>query len=120
MVVQAVRVPEVKLAGKWKLDGDGAAGVGRPQVTWNGGLREADRPCWYDDIYDFGGDGSFLNVLVMILGRVWQGGADLRHPLHHTIAVRMVYTYDEDAGALTVLGKGAYVALPKAVNGQEL
>ena len=119
-----VRVPEVKLAGKWKLDGDGAAGVGPTagSMEWWASV-EADRPCWYDDIYDFGGDGSFLNVHGDDTWvEVWQGGADsCAAPVApHDSSADAVYTYDEDAGTLTVLGKGAYVALPKAVNGQEL
>ncbi len=119
-----VRVPEVKLAGKWKLDGDGAAGVGPTagSTEWWASV-EADRPCWYDDIYDFGGDGSFLNVHGdETFVEVWQGGADAcAAPVApHDSSADAVYTYDEDAGTLTVLGKGAYVALPKAVNGQEL
>jgi len=119
-----VRVPEVKLAGKWKLDGDGAAGVGPTagSTEWWASV-EADRPCWYDDIYDFGGDGSFLNVHGdETFVEVWQGGADsCAAPVApHDSSADAVYTYDEDAGTLTVLGKGAYVALPKAVNGQEL
>ena len=119
-----VRVPEVKLAGKWKLDGDGAAGVGPSagNTEWWASV-EADRPCWYDDIYDFGGDGSFLNVHGdETFVEVWQGGADsCAAPVApHDSSADAVYTYDEDAGTLTVLGKGAYVALPKAVNGVEL
>ena len=119
-----VRVPEVKLAGKWKLDGDGAAGVGPTagSTEWWASV-EADRPCWYDDIYDFGGDGSFLNVHGdETFVEVWQGGADAcAAPVApHDSSADAVFTYDEDAGTLTVLGKGAYVALPKAVNGQEL
>ena len=119
-----VRVPEVKLAGKWKLDGDGAAGVGPTagSMEWWASV-EADRPCWYDDIYDFGGDGSFLNVHGDDTWvEVWQGGADsCAAPVApHDSSADAVYTYDEDAGTLTLLGKGAYVALPKAVNGQEL
>ena len=119
-----VRVPEVKLAGKWKLDGDGAAGVGPSagSTEWWASV-EADRPCWYDDIYDFGSDGSFLNVHGDDTWvEVWQGGADsCAAPVApHDSSADAVYTYDEDAATLTVLGKGAYVALPKAVNGQEL
>ena len=119
-----VRVPEVKLAGKWKLDGDGAAGVGPSagSTEWWAST-EADRPCWYDDIYDFGSDGSFLNVHGDDTWvEVWQGGADsCAAPVApHDSSADAVYTYDEDAATLTVLGKGAYVALPKAVNGQEL
>ena len=30
------------------------------------------------------------------------------------------FTYDESAGTFTINGKGAYVGLPKAVNGSEL
>ena len=119
-----VRVPEVKLAGKWKLDGDGAAAVGPSAGSseWWASI-EADRPCWYDDVYDFGPDGAFMNVHGdETWVEVWQGGADsCATPIApHDGSADAVYSYDEDAGTLTVMGKGAYVALPKAVNGQEL
>ena len=60
--------------------------------------------------------------MAMILGLKYGGGADsCAAPVApHDSSTDAVYTYNEDAATLTVLGKGAYVALPKAVNGQEL
>ncbi len=99
-----------------------AVGPSAGSMEWWASI-EADRPCWYDDVYDFGPDGSFMNVHgneTWVEG--WQGGADsCATPVApHDGSSDAVYSYDEDASTLTVLGRGAYVALPKAVNGQEL
>ena len=58
------RVSNSPIKGNWKLDGDGAAGVGPSagSTEWWGSV-EADRPCWYDDIMHFGADGTFLNAM---------------------------------------------------------
>ena len=54
-----------RLAGKWKLDGDGAGvGPSAGSMEWWASV-EADRPCWYDDIYDFGADGWSAMCTVM-------------------------------------------------------
>ncbi len=51
----------VTLAGDWRLDGDGAAGVGPTagDVSWWASTDEAGagpevRACWFDDVYRFG------------------------------------------------------------------
>ena len=118
------RAPASPVIGKWKLDGDGAVGVGPAagDTSWWASTA-ADRPCWYDDIHEFGADGSFMNIHgneTWVEG--WQGGADsCATPVApHDGSSDAVYSYDEDASTLTVLGRGAYVALPKAVNGAEL
>ncbi|MDH3275723.1 MAG: hypothetical protein OEM99_14425, partial [Gammaproteobacteria bacterium] len=61
------RQPVSPLAGKWKLSETGGAGVGPAagDISWWStdidGVVEA-RACWFDDIYEFGVDGSFQNV----------------------------------------------------------
>ena len=57
------------LAGDWRLDGDGAAGVGPTagSVEWwastaANGAGPVERACWFDDVFRFGDDGSFNNI----------------------------------------------------------
>ena len=73
---------------------------------------------WY---LQFGADGSFTNVhgdeTWLRDGKVVQ--TVVPRPSSHDGSADAVYTYDEDASTLTVMGKGAYLALPKAVNGRE-
>jgi hypothetical protein len=119
------RAPASPVAGKWKLDGDGAVGVGpvAGDTSWWASTA-ADRPCWYDDVYEFGSDGSYSNIHGdKTWVEEWQSGIpdECATPVApHDGNNDAVYSYDEEASTLTVLGKGAYVALPKAVNGAEL
>jgi hypothetical protein len=118
------RVSNSPIKGNWKLDGDGAAGVGPSagSTEWWGSV-EADRPCWYDDIMHFGADGTFLNAMGgETWVEAWQGGADsCAAPVApHDGSSTGSFSYDADAGTLTISGVGSHIALPKAVNGQEL
>jgi len=69
-------------------------------------------------------DGQFNNVLqdeTWIEG--WQSGNadECAAPIApHDGLSSYTYTYDEVAGTLTLNGVGAYMGIPKAVNGQEL
>ena len=124
------RAPKSPLAGLWKLDGDGAASVGpAPESaewwasTAANGAGPNERTCWFDDVYQFDADGSFMNVHgaeTWIEG--WQGGSDAcgAPVAPHDSSNNAVFEYDEDASQLTLLGRGAYLGLAKAVNGQEL
>ncbi len=56
---------EDPIIGIWKLDGDGAAGVGPAPLDkqwWSSsagnGAGPDDRPCWFDDAYVFSGSGN--------------------------------------------------------------
>jgi hypothetical protein len=123
-------VDTAPLAGKWKLDGEGAASVGPSAGSaewWSStaanGSGPAERPCWFDDVHDFGADGSFMNVLGSETWiEAWQGGADAcgAPVAPHDGSARSIFVYDEAANTLTIHGTGAHLALPKAVNGQQL
>ena len=58
----------VDLSGDWRLDPVGGAGVGPAagDISWWStdidGVVET-RACWFDDVYRFGSDGSFSNIL---------------------------------------------------------
>lgn len=125
------REPASPLAGKWKLDGDGAASVGPAPLSadwWSSsaanGAGPMERACWFDDIYEFGNDGSFMNIQGSETWiETWQGamaegcGAPVAP---HDGSNGAIFQYDETAGTLTLTGRGAYLGLAKAVNGQEL
>jgi hypothetical protein len=116
------------LAGKWTLDGEGAAGVGPTAGDTSWWVADADavvaRACWFDDVFDFGADGSFQNDQgTETWLEPWQGtdpeacGAPVAP---HDGSARAVFDYDEAASTLTLHGKGAHLGLAKAVNGAEL
>ena len=51
----------------------------------------------------------------------WQGGSDsCAAPVAPHDGSAATFSHDEEAGTLTITGKGAHLGLPKAVNGQEL
>ncbi len=117
------------LAGKWRLDTEGGAGVGPAagDISWWSsdidGVVEA-RACWFDDVFDFGSDGSFMNEQGNETWlEVWQGAAaeSCGAPVApHDGSARAVFEYDETASTLTVHGTGAHIGLAKTVNGAEL
>ena len=118
----------VALAGQWRLDGVGALGVG-PTVGdtswWSNNAEDVvTRACLFDDVFDFGSDGSFKNNQGMQTWlEPWQGtdpdacGAPVAP---HDGSARAVFEYDDLASTLTIYGRGAHLGLPKAVNGGEL
>jgi hypothetical protein len=123
------RQPVSPLAGKWKLSEQGGAGVGpaAEDVSWWSTDVEGvvdTRACWFDDIYEFGADGSFMNVQgAETWLEPWQGasGETCGAPVApHDGSNGAIYQYDEDASTLKLTGKGAYLGLAKAVNGAEL
>jgi hypothetical protein len=71
----------------------------------------------------FGADGTFLNAMGgETWVEVWQGGADACDApvAPHDGSSTGGFMYDADGGVLTISGLGSHIALPKAVNGQEL
>ena len=117
-------------AGDWKISPEaGSLAVGNAsntsQIWWqSAALTHAERSCLYDDIYSFGTDGSFQNILgTETWVESWQSGAGdaCGSPVApHDNSASATYTYDETAGTVTVNGVGAYLGLPKAFNGGEL
>jgi hypothetical protein len=128
-LVRAVAEAAPAIAGDWKLTPEaGAMGVGPglgDTSWWANGAGDVDtRGCLFDDIYRFGADGSFTNVLGDTTWvEVWQGatadGCAAPVAPHDGSAVA-TYTYDESALTITIDGLGAYLGLAKAYNGGEL
>ena len=121
--------PASQLEGTWKLASKaGAFGVGPAlnDTSWwsNSEADVATRACLFDDQYVFNADGSFQNVLGSDTWvETWQGAAaeGCAAPVFpHDGTATATYVYDEAAGTITLTGKGAYLGLAKAVNGEEL
>ena len=124
-----VREP-VTIVGTWKMAPvPGSIAVGPGESTPGGWFsidaeQLAARPCFYDDEYVFNEDGSFQNVLgTEAWIEPWQGtdpeacGAPV---FPHDGSAVATYEYDEVAGTVTIIGKGAFLGLAKAINGAEL
>ena len=117
------------LDGIWKLAPEsGAFGVGPAlgDVSWFSSSSDdvVTRACLFDDTYVFNADGSFQNVLgsdTWLEG--WQGAAmdECGAPVFpHDGSSSATYSYDAGAGTITLDGTGAYLGIPKAINGSEL
>ncbi|MBT8068565.1 MAG: hypothetical protein KJO09_15080, partial [Gammaproteobacteria bacterium] len=118
----------VNLAGDWRLDTQGGAGVGPApgDISWWStdidGVVET-RACWFDDIYRLGADGSFRNIQGDETWlEDWQAGAEQCGPplAPHDGSAAGTWVYDEGAGTLTIGGAGSFIGLPRTVNGGEL
>ena len=120
----------VSIVGDWKLAPiAGALGVGWDAANatgwWSNSADDVTtRACLFDDIFRFGEDGSFSNVMgsqTWLEG--WQGvdGEQCGAPVApHDGSNSATYTHDASTGALVLTGKGAHVGLPKVYNGGEL
>ena len=120
----------VSIVGDWKLAPiAGALGVGWDAANatgwWSNSADDVTtRACLFDDIFRFGEDGSFANVMgseTWLEG--WQGvdSDQCGTPVApHDGSNAATYTHDASTGALVLTGKGAHVGLPKAFNGGEL
>ena len=104
---------EDPLIGTWKLDGEGAAGVGPNPLSkewWSStaanGAGPNERACWFDDEYVLSGSGnagSFTNELggeTWLEG--WQGGAEgCGAPVApHDGSASATFNYVEGAGSI--------------------
>ncbi len=120
------RISNLPIVGNWKL---AFAGVGPSQEDASSFFSISDtgpdgpRACWFDDIYHFGGDGSFQNFQqgeTFIEG--WQGGSDAcgAPVAPHDGSTVGAWIYDDDASTVMLDGLGSHLGLAKVVNGGEL
>ncbi|MDP5105312.1 MAG: hypothetical protein NWQ31_03995 [Polaribacter sp.] len=125
-VLEREGVVSSPLTGTWQMSQEaGSLGVG-PSIGdiswWNcDNACVTSRSCYYDDVYVFGSDGSFKNVLgadTWVEG--WQGGSDgCGAPVApHDGSNPATFSYSD--GVLTLNGKGAFIGLPKGTNTGEL
>ncbi len=120
---------ESPVVGTWRLAPESAAlGVGPAlnDVSWwsNSSEDVTTRACLFDDAYVFSADGTFQNVLGSETWvEPWQGASaeQCGAPVFpHDGTASATYTYDANAGTITINGRGAFLGLAKVVNGAEL
>ena len=119
------RVSGLDIVGNWKLD---FAGVG-PAAGDTSWFSIADtgpdgpRACWFNDVYHFGGGGTFQNFQDGATWvETWQGATEegCAAPVApHDGSAAGAWYYDE-AGTVMLDGTGSFLGLAKAVNGAEL
>jgi hypothetical protein len=117
------------LAGTWYMSlADGSLGVGPAEfdTSWFNNSSDVtdERACYFDDAYVFGDYGTFENMLqdeTWVEG--WQGAAadGCAAPVApHDGSATARFAYDAADQTLTISGLGAYIGLPKAINGAEI
>lgn len=118
---------EVSLVGDWKMEPiAGSFGVGPTEgsTEWfaNSAADVTTRACFFDDVYTFGADGSFSYEMgTQTWLEAWQGVvSDTCGTPVAPHDGKGTYSYTFDGTSLTLIGEGAHVALPKAVNAGEL
>ncbi len=107
------------LTGRWKVTTIGV-GPNQGDIGWyNLSVSSGLRACYFDDEYVFGADGTFSDVLgSQTYNEGWLGngcGAPVS-PFDGSYPA----TYTTDGDTVTLTGTGAYIGLPKAINGSEI
>ena len=118
------------LVGDWMLSPEaGALGVGESAGNtgwWSNSADDiATRNCLFDDIFRFGSDGSFANVMGdQTWIETWQQGATSEGcatPISpHDGSNNATFEFNSGAGTITINGLGAHLGIPKVVNAGEL
>lgn len=118
-----------QIAGTWKIAAQPAALAVGPTLgdfSWwsNTAADLTTRDCYFDDDYVFDSNGSFSNVQGGSTWlEAWQGVAQDQcgTPVApHDGSNSATWAYDSMAGTLTLTGVGAYLGLPKVINGAEI
>lgn len=121
-----VKVP-TPLAGAWKLAPEEqafAVGATQGDTSWWGNSADdiVNRSCLFNDTFYLGGDFSFANVQgtdTWLEG--WQGVDEDKcgtpvAPHNGSGNSGATYSYDADAGTLTIVGAGSHIGLAKVTN----
>jgi len=118
------------LVGDWTLSPEaGAVGVGESAGNtgwWSNSADDiATRNCLFDDIFRFGSDGSFANVMGdQTWIETWQQGATSEGcatPISpHDGSNNATFEFNSGAGTIKINGLGAHLGIPKVVNAGEL
>nr|WP_287936846.1 hypothetical protein [Algoriphagus sp.] len=115
------------IVGKWKMEPVEAAlsvgpSAGSREWWFNTIADVATRACFFDDVYTFEANGTFtIDMGAQTWLETWQGisadGCGTPKSPHNGSGS---FTYIYDGGTLRLIGQGAHVGLPKAVNAGEL
>jgi hypothetical protein len=115
------------IVGNWKMEPiEGAMTVGPTAGSrewwFNTAADVTTRACFFDDVYTFAENGTFtMDMGSQTWLETWQGiaadGCGTPKAPHNGAGN---YTYVFNGGTLRLIGQGAHVALPKAVNAGEL
>ena len=118
------------VVGEWKLAPvEGAMKVGPNPDDGSWWQNSADdvttRACLFDDVYHFGSDGSFQNILGADTWlETWQEGVTEEGcgaPVApHDGSANATYFVDDEANTITLNGVGAYMGIAKAITDGEL
>jgi len=113
------------LIGSWKTTfmGVGPAIGNNDYFSYNAAT-SSNRECWENDIFTFGAENSFhIDLQNSTWVEKWQGNTaeSCATPVAPYISnTSHTFEFDASANTLTVKGVGAYIALPKAINGAEI
>lgn len=126
-LISGAPAPTAAIVGNWKMEPIEAAfsvgpNAGSREWYFNTTADVATRACFFDDVYTFGEDGSFsINMGAQTWLESWQGiaadGCGAPVAPHDGAGT---YTYEFTGSTLKLVGEGAHVGLPKAVNAGEL
>jgi hypothetical protein len=115
------------ITGNWKMEPvEGALAVGPAAGSrewwFNTTADVATRACFFDDVYTFSDNGTFsINMGSQTWLETWQGvpadGCGTPKAPHNGSGS---FTYQYDGTSLKLVGQGAHLGLPKAVNAGEL
>jgi len=129
-VALTAQLSDAVIAGAWKLAPEAGAlmvGPGAPGdgSWWSSSVDDVTgRACIFDDEYVFNANGTFANVLgTDTWVEAWQGatGDGCGAPVApHDGSASATWTVDTQASTITITGTGAYLGIPKAINGGEL
>ena len=117
------------LTGVWNIAPQAAALAVGPELGsgewWSNPETDVmDRACFFDDQFVFQADGTFRNVMGEETWlEAWQGVAadQCGAPVApHDGSTDGTWSYDEDAGTLTLTGVGAHLGIPKVINDAEI
>jgi hypothetical protein len=120
------------IEGTWKLSLTDGLWVGSARKGTEGATKywppvagdlPGQRPCQWDDEFVFNADGTFQNVLQTGTWlETWQAAKEgCGEPLApHNGSNPATYVYSATNGTLVLNGLGAFMGLPKAINGSEI
>ncbi len=118
-----------QVEGSWVVAPEAAALAVGPELGdfswWSNTDDDVNiRACFFDDQFVFNEDGTFQNIMGDETWlEAWQGVAqdECGVPVApHDGTNAASWSYDEGAGTLSLEGVGAYLGLPKVINGAEI